>query len=378
MAQIMESNDFFEFDFGESAKGKAPKADGYYKISEYISFMQSVESDNEADSTNTELMLTKFRKMFYNSLAWNDLLIPETKGIPAFSSSPNIDKLSANHEVILSNNELYDIAHIFAILDASNHNGPFAPVSESIIKSRIWPYLKHIMPVVHDRKMAAGWLGDLSEIAGEFFISKSETHAQKQEVVNQYGAYYKTLANVDGMIISGSKSYDISAKSGLKVSDIFNDYFGSATTEGQREKRHGSMYLDYASSIGLTGWNGSSFSNQAVWLEDQKKNLRTCTAFFIIKARGVDTKAFDLEALKKDLAFLAGHSLCSDLERVFAKFLLDEISDKATPLDNDILTISICFLTWIGFYDKKLSIEKLLSSYVRGLIQAIVNTTDTK
>lgn len=377
MEEMMESHNCFKFDFGASAEKTSPTKKGSYPISDYISFMVAVENASGVDATNTQLMLTKYRKLFYNSFGWNDLLVPETKDIAVFPPSTDVDKLSAKHEVILANGDDYDIAHIFAILDASNHNGPFTPVPESIVDSRYWHYLKDIMPVAHDRKMAAGWLGDLSEMAGEFYIRKSDTQAQKQKVIDQFGAYYKTLANVDGLIIAATKADDISASSGKKVSAIFNDYFGSATQAGQREQLKAQIYLDYASAIGLTGWNDRSFANQQDWLAKQKVNLRTCTAFFIIKAKGFNTKAIDLAALKKDLAFLSGHSVLSDLERVFAKFLLDEILDKTTPLDDDLLTLAVCFLTWVGHYDDKLSISELLISYLNGLSQAIIKTKNT-
>jgi len=374
--------DDFNLNLGEYVHNDKPESNDY-KMSEYIGFMKSVEEDNSSVESDTKLMLTKFRKIYYNSFGWNKLLIPETAEITPFSSSTYIQKIQQSHQVVLSNNDLYDVAHIFAILDANNHNGPLTPVPESIIKSEYWELIKDIVPVVEDRLMASGWLGDLSEITGEFFLQhkikdkllpKKKQHEKKQNIINQFGAYYKTLANVDGMIMSGNASNN--KYEGKKVSDIFEGFYGNGSQPGEREQLKSSIYLRFGESIGLEGWDGSTFKNSGNWLKEQTKNLQTCTAFYFIKMKGLslDFPSITKESLQSDLTTFLKNLKEEDARKNIVVYVLNILKDDSKPFDQDLKTLIICFLIWNGGYKNILSINAVLSSYLDGLSQAIVKT----
>lgn len=364
----------FNFDFGASESGGKPDKSKYYAIADYIGDLVSIDKDNSTIATNTKLMITKYRKLYYNSRGWNDLLIPETADITVFDSTAVTQKIQHSHEVILSDGDLYDAAHIFAILDASNHNGPFSPIPAGLIAAHIPKVLRALIPVVHDRLMAAGWLGDLSEITGQFYQRNAKDTAAKQVIINQFGAYYKNLANVDGMIMT--QHYDLSSDNAQKLSDIFTAYFGLTTQTGLRAKLKSSRYLDFATSIGLKSWNGSEFENSAAWLKYQLPNLRTCTAFYLVKDRGLslDILSGQGNSVKEDLESALSSLALSELERELAKHFLAKLDSQNDPIKSDLITLIICFLTWKGFYDERLSIKALLSSYIDGLAQAIKKT----
>ncbi|SIO96790.1 hypothetical protein [Vibrio spartinae] len=375
--------ELFNFNFGESVHNDEPE-NGTYKMSEYIGFMKSVEADNSSLETDTNLMLTKFRKIYYNSFGWNKLLIPETANITPFPASDYTQKMQHSHETVLSNNDLYDVAHIFAILDANNHNGPLTPVPESIIENpKIWDKIKDIVPVVEDRLMASGWLGDLSEITGEFLLQhkitdhllpKAKQHEKKQNIIDQFGAYYKNLANVDGMIMAGHASSN--KYNEQEVSEIFENFYGNGIQPGEREQLKSSIYLRFGESIGLDGWDGSTFKNSEDWLKKQTKNLQTCTAFYFIKMKGLslDIPAITQEKLKSDLTTFVENLKENDIRQDFALYGLNILKDESKPLEQDLKTLITCFLIWNGWYKNILSIDLVLTSYLNGLSLAIIKT----
>ncbi|MFM2485664.1 hypothetical protein [Celerinatantimonas yamalensis] len=373
----------FNFDFGESTHNTEPSSQ-CYDMSKYIGFITSVEDENAAIEHNTNLMLTKFRKLYYDSFGWNEFLIPETSHVATFPQSQSTQNIKHSHQVNLTNNDLYDVAHIFAILDANNHNGPFTPVPESIINSSYWNDLKDIVPVVQDRLMAAGWLGDLSEITGEIFLNrkdisklqKDQKNEEKQKIINQFGAYYKTLANVDGMIMAGNATNN--QYEGKKVSEIFESFYGGGSLPGERSQLKSSIYLKYGESIGLQNWNGHCFENSEDWLKKQKSNLQTCTAFYVMKKIGLDntttTQQIDLESLQCDLKRFSESLTEQDKRKGFVSQALNDEINQTSSIGKIPSIIKTCVLIWNGFYNHVMSLDSILSSYLDGLSQAIINT----
>ncbi|MFM2476333.1 hypothetical protein [Celerinatantimonas sp. MCCC 1A17872] len=341
-------------------------------LSDYFSLMQHVESDN-SKVTDISVMITKFRKLYYGSKLWSYELVRGTEDIAQFASSDTTKAIQKSHEVLTNDKQdAYDIAHLFAIMDASNHNGPVTPLPDSILKDKeLAKILEAISPTVDDRLMASGWLGDLSEIAGNFYINKHQKAPKtKQEIINQFGANYKTIANVDGMAIV--KHFQLSGNQHETVSQVLSDYFTSV-------KPSLNPYKVFASSIGFE-LNGSQITNASSWQSKQEQNLRTCTAFYLARELGFD---FDEQLLKTLLK-----KLLQDMSAAITK--LDIQSDEKTALnelktkldasnanselDKDLMIIATCTLVWLGFYDEDLSIQPLLEAYEFGLQQAILKT----
>ena len=385
------SNVIFNFNFGASQTPQLLVNKNYSTITQYISDIRNVE-DNDVSAeiaANTDVMVTKCRKIYYNSTGWNEILVPGTQTITALPD--NSLEHAKSHQIALpagknADNETlyleYDIAHIFAILDAANHNGTVSPLSllGADFLAKLPHSLKDIVPVVHDRLMACGWLGDLSEIVGEFYLQKAATTEAKQNIINLFGVYYKNLANVDGMVMVDKYKDTLSSTDGERLSVLLTNYYGAEGDSGERSKLQSTRYKTFARMIGLT-YDKAEFTNIKSWVEEQKVNLRTCAAFYIAN------KCLDKsESVKKDLAIVLKadldaaflhDSLLSELEKQFALLLKDEITHTTNGLEDDLLTLTICFLMWIGIFDEHLAIDSVLYSFAGGLADAIKETEVT-
>ncbi|CAG9297525.1 hypothetical protein [Celerinatantimonas diazotrophica] len=363
------------FDFGTSG---CPASDAIkarsLAINDYLAQMKVIENDNKA-TENTAIMITKFRKIYYDSHGWNHELIRGTEDIPPFATSKATQALKRSHEVLTNNKQdAYDFAHLFAIMDASNHNGPLTPLPEKVLESTtlLAKFLKQIAPTVDDRLMAAGWLGDLSEIVGNFYINDyKKENKTKQQIIDQFGAGYKTIANVDGQTIVNH--YQLSDKQSEPVSQILSDYFSNV-------KPSLNPYKIFASTIGLK-FGGTEFTNAASWLTKQEKNLRTCTAFYLFESLGfqfdfdqklLDTLMHDVEDALNNLDIRPQEETA--LKEIRARL---HVSDESKVFDKDLMIITICTLIWLGFYNHLLAITPLLSAYLSGL-QTAISYADAK
>lgn len=389
MSNTSGSNTDFIFDFGASETPVASLNTKYATVAQYIADMQDIETNNvpAATATNTQEMITKFRKIYYNSTGWNKILIPDTESVAVLPVSTAEKAMVKSHEIALldgksnDNQTLYleyDVAHIFAVLDASNHNGTLSPLSllGADLLAKLPSALKDIVPEVHDRMAACGWLGDLSEIIGEFYLQKATTTAAKQKIINQFGAYYKNLANVDSMVMVDRYKDDLTSEDGEKLSALFVKYFGISGTGGDRETLKSTRYKTFAGKIGLT-WSGTEFEKAATWVETQKVNLRTCAAFYLAnKCLHESTSAQEelKSILKADIEAASQNALFSKKEKEFAQFLKTEVNTSDGALEKDVLTLIICFLMWKGSLDQELSVHDVLSAFVAGLSKAIETT----
>ncbi len=383
----MSESDFtFHFTASEYVSSNVQNA----TMAQIIADMQNMEDSAvaAATSTDTKAMITKFRKLYYNSKGWNEILVPGTTKIAVFPASSVKNAMLKSHEIALPVAEnsagqtqyvKYDIAHIFAVLDAANHNGTLSPLSvfpEGVL-AKLPDELKACVPAVHDRLMACGWLGDLSEIIGEFYLQKATTTAAKQRIINQFGIYYKNLANVDAMVMVDKYQDELASTAGKKLSSLFVDYYGTDGKGGTREERQTTRYQTFAGMIGLK-CAASGFSNTELWVQEQTANLRTCAAFYLAN-KCLDKSASVKEELKSVLiadieAFLKNkETLKTELEKQLAQFLYDEMA-KPNGLENDLVTLAICFLMWQGCFDVSLSVDKLLYSFAEGLSSAIDET----
>lgn len=285
-------------------------------IDDYVKKIEQVENENPEIMHNTKLMITKLRKVFYNSFGWNDELIRGTEGIKPFNSiPPELDVKT--HIIKLSNGYIYDIAHVFAILDASNYPGYFTPLPNSLM------FLHKLFPTVDSRVMAAGWLGDMSALTGQFLFAykakkRELTQDEKQVIINEHQPCDKMLANIDAMIILNK--YNLSTNNGQKFSEILNDYYGDL---GMRQKLHSDSYLLFAEYIGLKNWNGEAFENETQWLNYYTSQLKTATAFYLF----------------------------------FFK--------------RKLRVIFLSLLVWLGFYKKETGTKEIMMSFLEGLKTSI-------
>jgi len=282
----------------------------------YLGMIEQVENDNPDVANNTKLMFTKLRKVYYDSFGWNDELIRGTEDIAPFAHIP-AGMESKNHIVKMQNGDLYDIAHIFAIVDAGNHEGYFTPLPNTLM------FLRWLFPTVQSRLTASGWMGDLSSASGQFFLIYKSTKnqlslAQKQKVVDEYAPCDKMISNADALIIINN--YGVSASAGKKVSEILRDYYDAG---GKGDVLRQNRYSLFAAYLGLRDWSGQTFINEKQWREFYFGQLKTCSAFYLL-------------------------------------FFREKLS-----------TLVWSLLIWVGFYKKEVAVAEVLDSFITGLKSAL-------
>ena len=251
------------FNFSQNAPDSA------MTIRECIVFLQQEEQKYpEAEQRNTQLMITRLRKIFYGFASWDKYLI---KGVADIKSPyPNIteqhidasykifktriglkikliDRISfptdsvfykANlrrdifnsQEIRLENNTILDIGHVLCGMDASNHRHPvgtprFLGLPTSSIK-------------ISNNMDAVTWIGDLGSFVAEVYLEKrikGECKPSKQQaLLDIFISAADVLGDIDAYAIA--KKYDLKSKSGKKVSEIFKDYYLSQKTDNQHDR----------------------------------------------------------------------------------------------------------------------------------------------
>ena len=105
-----------------------------------------------------------------------------------------------------------------------------------------------------------------------------------------------------------------------RLTEILYDYYYSDKADAPRKKR----CTEFASMIGLEGWDGKNFSNESSWIRHNRKQLRNASTFQIFS-----------ETAQK-------------------------ISSILVPL-----------LVWLNFYSKVMQFEEVLKSFIHSLKQEI-------
>jgi hypothetical protein len=242
----------------------------------------------------TSLMITRLRKLFYNSAGWDAHLIPGAAGIaPGRSTTMQTDRrdpldlpgplnatihrehlvvdgnpdIARNQEVALEDGTFCDLGHVFAGLDASNHqqmvDGP-GPIN------------------VRNNVDAVTWVGDLASAVAEiqFAVENNSgpiSTAAQQALVDEYASPQDMLGNIDAYAIRAD--FGISDTSGRKVSTILREfYLGAAGTRGGDSRLH--RYTRFCGQVGLT-WSGGTFTNESTWVTDAGNDVDMAAMLYI-------------------------------------------------------------------------------------------------
>ena len=264
----------------------APAPKGTISIRDFIKLVEAEEAKwPAAEQTDTALMITRLRKIFYGTPGWDKYLIPGAKGISSgytiseeetgrenlslFGPDADIVRshqvvkdasgaspaIASQQEVQLEDGSFDDIGHVFAGLDAANHpTGVSAPLG---------------IASVADNKAAVTWTGDLGSAVTEISFKASNAGvpaavSSMQAIVNEYASAQDMLGDIDAYVIADQ--YNISSSGGKKVSELLRAYYlGAATSADGRAREH--RYSRFCALTGLTGWTGSGFANETAWLD---------------------------------------------------------------------------------------------------------------
>jgi len=289
-------------------------------LEKFIELLQNEENYYPGEQNNTKLMITRLRKIFYDSWGWSTEVIRgaaniegryEVKMVKDSNSAPKLrvnnkrDKKyqfvglvpvvvyrksdreypdragqvpeiysNDNQEVILPDGLYCDIGHILTGIDACNYPAPITPLP------RFLRWMYNFFPHVNSNMDFATWLGDIASTAGNFLFdelqNKTYNRKSEQEVIDEYAPGSDMLGNIDAYAIS--RLYNISTNWGVKVTQILSDYYGDNGIGKNYRSDRCSIFCD---AIGLKSWDGKKFDNEEEWLKYQVKQLRIATAFYV-------------------------------------------------------------------------------------------------
>jgi hypothetical protein len=276
-------------------------------LSDFVDIIRAVEAKFPvSEQTNTMLMITRLRKLFYGAPGWDKELIGGAKGVaPVYGvtevedgrrdwgGSPSSLEMVDTHlelavpsgasaterkllrpaevqEVLMPSGDFVDVGHVFAGLDALNH--------PSAVKAPFGTYK------ITKNVDAVTWVGDLGSILAEWIFRSMEkggtlTNAELQKQVDLMAPVQDMLGNVDAYAIGDA--YSISSTAGQKVSEILLEYYGgpgTASTAGlaARAKR----FTTFADKIGLGTLSGGSFPGEAAWLTKYEDEVGNAAALY--------------------------------------------------------------------------------------------------
>jgi hypothetical protein len=273
-------------------------------------FLQKLR-DEEAkfplkEQYNTQLMVTRLRKIFYGSpnydkylikgvadikpsyvikdvidpqfdksiktpIGWNVKII-DTVAIPNDSvneSSKPSPHPFLNHEIKLNERQVIDIGHTFCGIDAAFHPHPITPPKIlGINVTRI---------KIDNNQSGITWVGDLGSAVAEVYFAQRKykekfSHEIKQKIIDNLSSPADNLGNIDCYILSKF----FLEKNTTKVTDLLEKFYLSDELDCQQMRQN--RYLYFAKSIGLD-WNGTTFSNQPKMLKYYADQVNDAAAF---------------------------------------------------------------------------------------------------
>jgi hypothetical protein len=324
-------------------QGPAPSS--AQSIKDYITLVEAEEAQYPNSNRDTKLMLTRMRKIYYDTPGWNDTLIKGTAGInghyahravaeeppytidlgivgatsgdkitvvktryPAVDSSGNIPNIFNQQEIKLADGSYLDIGHVFAGLDAFNNFNKVGSAS--------------VIFTVDSNVDDCTWVGDLGSVLAELdFLTRRQrrdlTEAEQQVVINKYASAPDMLGNIDAYVIK--QMFNI--VSGKKVSEILREYFlGEYYTTPIPASVNARKYRfsKFSQGVGLilTQRNPVTFSNETTWIDKYANQINNSAAQYIY----ANTQPFG-SGVQARINYLFGTSFAQSSRTLANRFL---------------------------------------------------------
>ena len=280
-----------------------PPPAGARSFSRFLELVQEVEEQCADEAHDMALMITRLRKVFYDTEGWDRYLIParaaverdlcggrDRRGCEAVPRTATVripwtpfdfsvqrddpeartggDDLLAHQEVALPEGHYADLGHLLAGLDAHNFtsrvDGPLRIDIESNLD-------------------AVTWLGDLASVLAEArFLEWNENRAitavELQGIVDEFASAQDMLGNIDPYAFASV--FDTKdAGDGPLVSEMLHAYYsGDPGTPAWVARTH--RFSLFARAVGLRGWNGNRWENAGAWVDRYRDQVNDGAAMY--------------------------------------------------------------------------------------------------
>ena len=245
-----------EYAVGGTIQGTIPFLD-------FIQLLRAVESEfTPAQAKDKKFMITQFRKCYYDTNNW-DKMIDGAKNISCAVSQVNKQLLKAKPIVILPDNVLMDIGHLFTGADAGNYPSEFRPGYNPILS-------------VDSNIDSATWLGDLGSVLSYLYQHPSYSAVDWQTAITTNSGRADLIGDLDGAILARMFTAIISANNGY-VSDMLENFYTNNLYSTSNRCRL------FAQSVGLQ-WNSTKhdFTNRKAWIEIYSPQVSNFARMFLV------------------------------------------------------------------------------------------------
>jgi len=352
--------------------GHLPKQTLYLK--EFINLLKEEEDYYPGEQHNTKLMISRLRKIFYDQWGWNSELIRGAANVKTRYTTKIVDdktehskqirryknqQYQPKHRVIvytdhdkvygatragevppiykndhqevkLPEGNLCDMAHILAGLDAYNYPQLVSPLPNWLFFiAKLFPYVERNIDLVT-------WLGDIGSNSGDFLFKylnngKNKLSIEEEQfIIDKDSPGSDMLGNIDAFIIA--KNYAVSASNGMRLSEIFEDYYFNNGIRLQR-------IAIFCKEIGLENWDGTSFSNEKSWLTYYTKQLKNnvCFQVFSLTNETIASIFLPLKIWFGGYKTILKKQLSLELFLDTLKKTIDAISLGQLPIQDDLV-----------------------------------------
>ncbi len=315
-------------------------------IEEFIQLVEAEEQRagnavlNPDGSFNTALMITRLRQIFYGSDGWNEKLVPGTADVDNGYETrerergrrevdlygPNVDvvdtetypvdaagntpEIYTRQEIALPDGSFLDIGHVFAGLDAFNHPAD--------VSAPLFSYIEI------ENGGGTTWVGDLGSVLAEIIFAcfnagtNTVSESVTQGIINEYASPQDMLGNIDAYAID--EFYDTDSNSGQRVSEILRHYYLGEGVQANQSRR----YSTFATRIGLTGWNGSGWTNEAARITHFTDQVNDAGALYF--AAGADLGPLNLAGASGAILGTAENEYAGTLVALFFDALRTKVA----------------------------------------------------
>lgn len=268
-----------------------PNDSAYLSFEDFNGQLKEIEAKYQAQEiTQTRLMITRLRKIFYSSPSYDRFLIKGAATIrPPYQQNieitvPALDKtitmssgvkikltdkitypidtvgnpvairqnIYTSQEVKVAPQMVSDIGHVLCGLDATTY--PHAVEPPRVLGIQ-WTRIR-----VDKNIDAVTWIGDLGSAQAEVFFAKRLKKNklnidEEQKIVSNLASPADMLGNIDAYVIASDSFFGRNPKS---VTTILNDFYYNQDPHYQQLRKE--RYLIFSKKIGLH-WDGTRFNN---------------------------------------------------------------------------------------------------------------------